>query len=602
MRLRAYLTAIALAALVPMALFAAWVNLRAVEQERETFRKSAEARALTFLTAVDSEIDGSLTTISALAAVPDVAEGNLAYFRRLGQRILESQPNWLRITLTSVDGTPLAGVSRRAGDSPRSPDRSALETMLRSKAPSVGSLVFDDGLQAWGFDVLAPIYQGDELRFVLCARVSADSMQRIIAAQRLLPDWGAVILDPSDRFVARNWDSAKYAGKPASESLRGALKSAPSGWFRGRTVEGAEVYSPYWRSRTTGWAVSMGYPVAALDAGAFRAAWILAGGFVAALAAAILLAAYVSRRISRPIDALVAASDAMGRGLPVDVKHGGRIVEVRKLTDALRTASQAISERRDLVEHEKQALREADREKDRFLATLSHELRNPLAALSAAAQVLQGSAAGDDAARRATIIVVRQTHHMARLVEDLLDLGRIISGKVALDRHPLDLAALVGEIVAMARGTGPKANIQVIAEPGAVWVNADRVRIEEIVSNLLGNALKFTATDRSITVAVRREGDAAVLEIADEGKGMPAELIGRVFEMFEQGPDEVSQGKGGMGIGLAIVRRLTELHGGSVSAASEGPGRGSRFCVRLPAIEPPSASRARAGASADTRD
>jgi len=225
----------------------------------------------------------------------------------------------------------------------------------------------------------------------------------------------------------------------------------------------------------------------------------------------------------------------------------------------------------------------ASQAKDQFLAMLGHELRNPLGAISSAVSVLgQSSTPGHD--RRAREVIAHQTEHLSRLVADLLDVTRGTLGKIELVRTAIDVAAAVRRCLATLDSTEKLGQHVVTVDAEPVWVEADGVRIEQIVMNLMSNALKFTPRGGAIKVAVRREGDDAVLRVADEGAGISAELLPVVFDLFVQGERNLDRRAGGLGVGLSLVRRLVELHGGRVEAASPGQGRGSVFTVRLPAM------------------
>jgi CheY-like chemotaxis protein len=246
-----------------------------------------------------------------------------------------------------------------------------------------------------------------------------------------------------------------------------------------------------------------------------------------------------------------------------------------------------MRERHELIEREKAALQATDRAKDEFLAMLSHELRNPLAALTAAAHVLKLSDPGRDSAIKARAVVERQTKHMARLVGDLLDISRVAMGKVALERERVNLAEVVSRVTSTWRASGRLERHRVSLDAAPVWVDADRARLEQIFSNLLDNSLKFTPAGRRVSISVRQEGESAVLRVADEGEGVAAEATERIFELFVQGERGLDRGAGGLGVGLALVKRLTEMHGGTVTAASPGAGQGATFTVTLPAVLPP---------------
>jgi signal transduction histidine kinase/CheY-like chemotaxis protein len=603
MSLRSHFILLTLATLLPLAVFAVIVAIVLVQREQETLRRGAEQRTLALLTAVDGELRSSITTLEALAVVPSLAETNLAYFRRTATAVLKSQPDWLNINLSLPDGQQVVNLQVPEGKplpNIRKLDRT-FDELLATGRPAIGDLAYGPVTKRWNFAVRAPVIRDGRIKYVLSAVVNPESINRIIAAQRLESGWGAVVLDRNQRFVARNWNPGKYLGEFASQSLRDALAESPSGWFRGRTVEGVEVYSPYHRSAVTGWTVSMGVPVWTLEAGATRAAALLALGLLFALLGAIALARLVGRRIADPISSLAQAAGAMGRGERVDIPQSARVAELRTLEAGLRIATQAVRERERQVEGEAQSLRAADRAKDEFLAVLSHELRNPLAALTAAAHVLKVADPRADAAAKARGVIDRQTKHMSHLIADLLDISRVALGKLGLERERFDLAEVVAKLVKVWRASGRFERHEITLQTKTVWVDADRARMEQVAANLLDNALKFTPAGRRITVGVRPEGDAAVLQVADEGAGLAAGTTESVFELFVQGDGRPAEAHTGMGIGLALVKRLSEMHGGSVAAASEGPGRGAVFTVRLPAVPAPQPQPSRTDALAAAR-
>ncbi len=226
-------------------------------------------------------------------------------------------------------------------------------------------------------------------------------------------------------------------------------------------------------------------------------------------------------------------------------------------------------------------LRTADRQKDDFLAMLAHELRNPLAAIDYATQLASIS---PDQAANATEIIHRQVRHLARLIDDLLDVSRITRDKIELRREPIDAATIVNRAAGTARPTIDKHKHQFKVEvaPVELPIFADPTRTEQIVVNLLTNAAKYTPEGGEISLKAYPEHQDVVIKVCDTGVGIPKEMLPRVFELFTQVNPEIDRTKGGLGIGLTVVRRLTEKHGGTVSATSDGLGKGTEFTVRLP--------------------
>ena len=227
----------------------------------------------------------------------------------------------------------------------------------------------------------------------------------------------------------------------------------------------------------------------------------------------------------------------------------------------------------------------ANRAKDDFLAMLSHELRNPLAAISNAAQVLVGTEQPHAFAARAIEIVERQAKHLSRLIDDLLDVARVSNGKILLTRERHNFADTVQKSLAVLRDAGQLQEHQIEMQLEDVWVNADPARLSQVVENLLINAVKYTPPRGRISIRTFIEDEEAILHVQDTGIGIAPDLLPRVFDLFTQGHRSLDRAQGGLGVGLTLVRRLVELHGGRNTAASDGPSMGSTFVVRLPRAE-----------------
>jgi PAS domain S-box-containing protein len=233
-----------------------------------------------------------------------------------------------------------------------------------------------------------------------------------------------------------------------------------------------------------------------------------------------------------------------------------------------------------------ESLRAANQAKDEFLAMLGHELRNPLGTLTNAVAVLE-RLPGDETMRHVVAIIGRQTGHLARLVDDLLDVARATSGKIELQRGPVDLRALAGRCLDALAQAGRTLRHTVVVEGPPVYVDGDAARLEQVLNNLVDNALKYTPGSGRVSITTERAGETAVLRVRDTGQGIRTDLLARVFDLFVQEPQSLDRSRGGMGLGLALVKRLVELHGGSVAVWSAGPGQGSEFTVRLRAIPAP---------------
>ncbi len=248
---------------------------------------------------------------------------------------------------------------------------------------------------------------------------------------------------------------------------------------------------------------------------------------------------------------------------------------------------------------ERQAAERKSHAKDEFLAMLGHELRNPLSAISSAGALIGLPGAGPEVIARAKTIIQRQSQHLSRIVDDLLDLSRAMSGKILLARQPLEVSALVSACLDTFRATGRTGSYQLNVDLVPGWVDGDPTRLEQIATNLIDNALKYTPPGGTIDISVGQDQGEIVLTVRDSGVGISPELLPQVFDVFVQGSITLDRSQGGLGIGLALVRRLVELHGGSVSAASDGAERGSTFIIRLPCAAEASLAE---GAATGARD
>jgi PAS domain S-box-containing protein len=315
-------------------------------------------------------------------------------------------------------------------------------------------------------------------------------------------------------------------------------------------------------------------------------------------------------------DAMLAAwAESVRTGRPFEAayrirRHDGVYRWFRARANALRDASGAVerwigtSTDVDDVKRLEASLREGSRRKDEFMALLGHELRNPLAPLGNSLDILRRH--GDrEHVERATAVIDRQVTHLARLVDDLLDVSRITRGKIQIRRERVDLLAQLASIVEDHRALFAAAGIRldVTTAHGPLWAEGDPARIAQMIGNLLQNARKFT--DRGGTVALTvdpaRDGRSVVIRVGDTGIGMDPANVERMFDAFEQADGSLARSRGGLGLGLTLVRALAELHGGTVRGSSEGPGRGSEFELRLPLVAPPAAALGAASAAASSR-
>jgi signal transduction histidine kinase/ActR/RegA family two-component response regulator len=479
-------------------------------------------------------------------------------------------------------------------------DEATFREVVQTRRPVVGNIFNEPITGHHVFPVRVPVTRGGELRYVLTALVRPESIGELLSPQRLPDDWVGVVLDAHENIVARTIGEG-LVGRPASDSQRGALASSDEGWFQGSTIEGWPVYTPYNRSAFSGWTVAIGIPRAAIDASMRRSLGIVTGVLLGLVAMGFVLARLLSVRSTRSLEDLAHRARALGEAEAPEVPAAPRsspwpdIAEIRELRGAFGRAAELIRSRsseRDRVEASlrlaEAELRASDQRKDQFLAMLGHELRNPLGVISTSIHLLNDSPDADESAQLRSMIE-RQVTHMAKLLDDLLDVSRIAEGRVQMDSKPCDLTEIVRHTVEDHRRPIETSGLSLeLSLPDApLWMLGDEVRLSQALGNVLQNSVKYTEPGGTVSVHLCREGEAerARLIVSDSGAGMEPEILATAFEPFSQADRTLDRSRGGLGLGLALVKGLIELHGGSVCARSDGPGRGSELEIELP-LEP----------------
>jgi signal transduction histidine kinase/CheY-like chemotaxis protein len=589
--IRSRLFLLASGAVLPVLIFAVLVSAILVEEEQRTFERGTIERARAMMSAVDASLRGSLSTLQALAASRPLAAGDLEGFRESSVRLLATQPAWHNITLSLPSGERVVDALAPLGTSqPPIVDLPSAERVVKTEQPVIGDVSRQTPDSPSVVPVRVPVFRDGAVTYVLTAQVRPESFDTLIREQQLSPDWVAGLIDGNGNFVARV--PPRAPGEPASPAFRTESQRAKEGWYRGLTVEGNDTFTAYQRSALGNWTIGLAVPSEIVLAGLTRTVWLIGLGALAALALAFVLAVVIGNRIVRPMETLASLARSVGDGSATITLQRDGLREIDAVGIALKQADSAVRERQSLVQREKDAVEAADRWYDEFIATLSHELRNPLAALTSAAGILRRNDLDSDVGRDAREVIDRQIAHMSRMIEDLLDLSRVVVGKINLKLERFDLAELVSAVVTAWQNAGRLSRRAVSIDIQAAWVVADRTRLEQVVTNLLDNAVKFTPAGKRIRVAVAPSGEWAELIVHDDGRGIAPELLGRVFEPFVQDDQWRSGNARGLGLGLALVKRLVELQGGSVSVASAGVGRGACFSVRLPRTEARSEERA----------
>ena len=561
-------------------------------QQRTQAQRVGVELARAVATAVDAELGSSTAVLQALATTLTLDRDDLAGFLERAQRVAGQQPQWVSIALADPGGTQLVDTRSALGVVlPPVVERESFEQVVASRAPRVGNLARGPGGR-WLFAVRVPVTRDGRLRYVLSALVKPDQIRDVVTRQRVPADWVISIFDARGLRVARSRAHEENVGGRGSDSLQVLMSSgAPEGFGITYSLEGDRIYTPFTRLAPSGWSVALGMPASLVEGAAYRSLGAYGGGVLLSIALGTLAALWVARSINGPIADLRAAAQALGRReMPRPPETA--IQEISDVAASLASAAEELTrgeaQREDLLRKERLAretAETADRAKEEFLGVLSHELRTPLNAVYGWARMLQSGQIRDDAAvARALEVIVRNSDVQVQLIDDLLDVSRVISGKMRLDVRPVDLHTVVhGALDAVRPAADAKAiRVQTVLDPRAGPVTGDPARLQQVVWNLLMNAVKFTPRGGRVQLHLQRVNSHLEIVVSDTGQGIAPEMLPHVFERFRQADSSSTRAHGGLGLGLALVKHLVELHGGTVLARSAGEGQGATFVVTLP--------------------
>ncbi|CAN7392533.1 sensor histidine kinase [Massilia sp. LjRoot122] len=595
MKTRTHLFLMAAAILIPVAL-AFWIGVSMLlDWERESRIQRVQETARSTALLVDREIAVKEALLRVIANSESLAEQNYARVYRLATRTNAGDAlSWT--ILVDAQTRPIFNTLRPFGSALKGTNRPYAAEVLGSNKTRVSGYFKGPTSQRPVVSVDVPTPPGQAPRYVVSQIFDARYFERVFANRALEPTWLVGIFDARGVTIARNRHAGQAAGRPMHPEMRSAALHAGSGVLRHVTHEGTEVYGVYTRAAVSGWTVVIGVPVAEIESAARTAALYATLALLLLMGMAVLIAVFFGNKLTNALQQAGSVANSLARGA-IARPRPTRVDEVDALLDGLHYTSEALSresaarqalqhEREQLLVSEQRARRVAEaqsRAKDSFLAMLGHELRNPLAAISGAMSVLDMPAIKPELAANAREISRRQMRHLTRIVDDLLDVQRILSGKIVLQYSPVNLGEVLHACVEAKRLVDAgNHHWEVALEPA--WVDGDRTRLEQIVDNLLHNAIKYTPAGGAIAVSCSCGSGAreVVVEVRDTGIGLAPELLPAIFDVLVQGPTSIDRAQGGLGLGLALVKELTALHGGKVSVHSAGQGQGCSFTLVFP--------------------
>ncbi len=491
--LRRRLLLLAAAGLVPLVVMSGIGLYVLAQQQRSQAERIGLELARALATAVDAEQRSVISVLQSLATAVSLDRNDLRGFHERAQRVVETQSNWAAVYLADLSGKRLVDSRFPYGSElPPIPDMESFDRVLRTHAPAVGNLATGTrGLLS--FPVRVPVVRDGELRYVLTAFVKPEAILEVIKRQRVPDDWvisilQAIMASGGQEGVGQTYD-----------------------------LEGGRNYASFSRLPDSGWAVAPGIPASFVEGGGYRSLAIYGGGILLSIALGTLGAIVIARSISRPIGDLRASARALGRREPLKPRLDTSIQEIRDVADALAIAAEeragSEAEREELLRREQAAragAEAASRAKDEFLAVLSHELRTPLNAVYGWARLLQTGQIRDETAERALDAIVRNSNAQVRLIDDLLDVSRVVSGKMRLDVRSVELRTVIEEALDAVRPAAEAKTIQLqsVLDPRAGPITGDPDRLQQVIWNLVMNAVKFTPKGGRVQVHLQRVNGA----------------------------------------------------------------------------------------------
>ncbi|MQA37271.1 hybrid sensor histidine kinase/response regulator [Rugamonas aquatica] len=586
--LRSRLILLVALAIAPIAVMTLVSGVREREHAVEVAEENLQR--LTNLAAANEaqSIEGARQILRDLASIPDLT-GDQAHCSRLLANIQRQNPDYANLGLIQLNGDVTCSAIP-ASAPVNLADRSHFRRAVHLRRFVAGGYVFGRVIQKHTVNLTYPLLDDDQqVKAVVFAALDLTKLDRFVADIKLPPGSLLLTADSEGKIISRKPNPEQWFGKQVWPEMRAAMAGEPGKPVLLTGPDGIERLHRFARVGNNGlsdYTVTIGIPADDITAVARRDQMMDMTALTVTLLLAMLAAWFVGdvlvlRRVKRL--ATTANSIASGTlGARSGISYGNE--EISELARALDAMAEALQKKEQQHLNAERQLRLADQRKDEFLAMLAHELRNPLAPISAGAQLLQSGHATEAVVSRTAGIIVRQVTHMTRLVDDLLDVSRVTRGLVTLTRMPLNVADVVADAVEQAEPLfqAKQHHFELTLPEVPQQVAGDHKRLVQVLVNVLNNAAKYTPIGGTIKLTVHGEAGLVRLVVSDSGIGMAPELRSRVFELFAQADRNPDRSQGGLGLGLALVKSLVELHGGTIAADSAGEQQGSTFTITLP--------------------
>jgi len=588
--LRSRLMLLVALAITPIAVMTVLSGVR--EREHAVHESEQNLRRLTGLAAANEaqSIDGARQILVDLASVPDLLSTPEKCSQLLSD-VMDRNEGFVNFGLIQLDGNVTCSAVPMLHPVNLG-DRSHFKRAILERRFIAGDYIFGRVIKKHTINLTYPVIdRTGKVVAVVFAAMDLASLDTFINDISLPTGSVLATADARGAIIARRPDPERWFGTRLTGPLADAMRRPDGAALSIVGDDGIERLHAFARVGTpslSDYTLTIGIPLADILAAARHDQMTSLLGLVATTMLALLAAWLVGdvlivQRVRKLTG--TAASIAAGKlDARSGIAYGGE--EIGSLARAIDEMAAALQKKESAHSQAERELRAADQRKDEFLAMLAHELRNPLAPISTGAHLLKLLHSDNAQISQTCAIIARQVDHMTGLVDDLLDVSRVTRGLVALTSQVLDLRAVVDDAAEQIRPliSARRHRVVIDVPPEPALVTGDHKRLVQVTANLLGNATKYTSEGGRINLRLMGDGPDFLLTVSDDGIGMDATLLARVFDLFTQAERTPDRAQGGLGLGLALARSLVELHGGSIDAHSDGPGLGSTFSVRLPRL------------------
>ena len=560
--------------------------------EFNSTKRGLEDTARALGAAVDRELLSAITTLQALGTSESIDREDLGLLYKTAKRVLPTQPGWRAIILHDPAGNSIFHTSAAFGRPlPRVTESTSFDQLVNTLKPTPVGLTLGPFSGA-SIGVRVPVLREGKLKFVLTASIDAARLDEILIQQKLPPDWTGVVYDGKRAQIASN---TKF-----SESRRGDLTgrliarfpaNSSAAWIEGPNHPGEDSYGAFMKAPLSEYYVAIILPKSELKKSWLRSIWVVLVVCFLGFTMTLVTLRY-GQRLAEGTQSLINLARDIGTDRPFKTMGPNPIAEIKLIADAMIETAESLKGSRAERDRYEAELKESERRKDEFIATLSHELRNPLAPISNAVEILRALGPPEPTLVWCRDVIDQQVTLMSRLMDDLLDVSRITRDQLQLRKEPMDLRISLRHAIEISHPLIESHGHKLVIDlpENAIPVVGDAGRLTQVFSNLLINAAKYMESNGEIRLRAtlgsppkNHSGDnEAVISVKDNGIGIAPEELPRLFDMFSQVKSALPKAEGGLGIGLSLVKGLVQLHGGSVSVSSDGLGKGSEFTVRLP--------------------